>query len=86
MELSVGDLLDLEREPDNPYDANAIRVLSPNHEGEAAFLGFVAKEIAATLAVIMDVGVKYSATVYGFQTPTTPVLAIEPVEVDDLPA
>ena len=88
MELSVGDALDLERESFNAYDTNAIKVLSPNHEGEAAFLGYIAKEIAETLAPAMDAGVKYSAAVFGFQTPTTPVLSIEVgnPEPDDLPA
>ena len=87
MGLTVGEALDLEREPDNSYDANAIKVLSPAHEGEAAFLGYVAREIAESLAPAMDSGVNYSVVVFGFQTPTTPVLAIElgNPEPDDLP-
>ena len=86
MGLEVGNSLDLEREPDNAFDSNAIKVLSPEHEGEAAFLGYIAKEIAISLAPAMDSGTKYRVTVFGYQTPSTPVLAIELAEIDDLPA
>ena len=38
--LSEGDVLSLERDPDNKYDSNAVKILNP--EGE--MIGFVPKE------------------------------------------
>lgn len=48
--LANGDTLVLQRNPDNPYDANAIEVHTPS----GIMLGHVNKEIAADLAPIMD--------------------------------
>lgn len=51
--------LTLEREPDNQYDANAIRVIAdvgyPEHR-DTQFVGFVAKEVAEELAPLLDSG------------------------------
>lgn len=55
----VGESLSLVREPNNPYDRNAIMVLN----GSGNQLGFIPKEIASTLASDMDSGSKYIATV-----------------------
>lgn len=48
--------LELERDPENAYDANAIRVmLTPEgYEGEPYFIGHVAAPIAAQLAPYLD--------------------------------
>lgn len=51
--------LTLEREPNNQYDANAIRVIAdvgyPEH-CDTQFVGFVAKEVAEELAPLLDSG------------------------------
>lgn len=46
-----GDELGLEREPENPYDSYAIKVLS---QGDGLHIGYVAKEAAAWIAPEMD--------------------------------
>ena len=49
--LSVGDVVDLVREPDNAHDPNAIRV---EHEGQT--LGYVPREFARAWAPALDAG------------------------------
>jgi single-stranded-DNA-specific exonuclease len=56
--LQAGEHLDLIRQPDNPYDANAVAV----HYGRL-HLGFVRKEIAARIAPNIDAGERYRAEV-----------------------
>ena len=56
--LRVGSELTLERQPENPYDPNAIAV----RFGELP-LGFVRKEIAKHLAPLMDAGARYRSRV-----------------------
>lgn len=46
-----GDILNLVRDKNNPYDANAIRIYKGNLQ-----LGFIKKDLAETLAPIMDNG------------------------------
>jgi hypothetical protein len=50
-ELRSGDSLTLRREPDNPHDANAVRV-----EWQGHMLGYVPRAQNATLAWAMDRG------------------------------
>lgn len=47
--LTEGDIVQLVREPDNAYDANAIQIHYDGH-----FIGFVAKHEAAIIAPDMD--------------------------------
>ena len=49
--LKPGDALDLVREPDNPHDANAVRV-----EWRGSKLGYVPRDQNAALAWAMDRG------------------------------
>ncbi|MEO6835468.1 MAG: helicase-related protein [Candidatus Tumulicola sp.] len=56
--LSVGARLELERQPENPYDANAIAVRYGN-----LHLGFIKKGIAAHIAPAIDAGARYRARV-----------------------
>lgn len=48
--------LRLEREPDNPYDKNAIKVKQHFKNGGSAQLGYVPSELAKTFAPLMDDG------------------------------
>ncbi len=62
--LSEGDLLVLEREPDNEYDSNAIAVYcdSPDLD-EYKKIGYLSRELAAKLAPVMDAGNSIDAEV-----------------------
>ena len=57
--LTAGDVLALERQPDNPVDPHAVRVV--NAGGEQ--VGYLSARVAARLAPSMDSGTRYSATV-----------------------
>ncbi len=57
-DLAIGETLTLERDPTNKWDPNAIKVLV----GEA-FVGFIPKELAETVAVDMDHGRAVTCTV-----------------------
>ena len=52
---------DLVREPDNPHDPDAIKVLLFSH----FFLGYVPKHIAKFLAPLMDEGRNFAAEFHG---------------------
>jgi hypothetical protein len=56
--LSEGDLLTLDREPENPYDANAIRVLYAEEH-----IGYIARESAVWIAPELDEGGTATCTV-----------------------
>lgn len=57
-EMKVGDPLTLTREPDNPYDRNAVRV-----EWRGEKLGYVPRADNADLARHMDRGTKVEARI-----------------------
>ena len=58
--LSSGQKLELKREQDNLYDKNAIAILFPDTMQK---LGYIGKDLAATMALRMNEGVRYSAEV-----------------------
>lgn len=60
-DLEVGDILQLEQEPDNKYDINAVKILSPKfYAGEGGveetryMLGYVPAKISAQVTAAMD--------------------------------
>ena len=57
--LVEGDRIHLEREPDNAYDPNAIRCV---HSG-AGFVGYIGKDLAASLAPTIDKGATATAKI-----------------------
>lgn len=57
-EISVGDALDLIREPDNPHDPRAIRVEWRGHK-----LGYVPRAQNRVVAAALDAGDRLSARV-----------------------
>ena len=61
-DLKPGDRLELVREPDNPYDANAVRV-----EWRGVKLGYVPRRDNAAVARQMDRGAKLEARLAGLQ-------------------
>lgn len=70
------------RNPENPYDGNAIEVHSLN-----GMLGHLSKEVAARLAPLMDSGTTYVATVYQVrvspENPNNPGLDILLEEINE---
>ncbi len=60
--LQPGDTVTLERDPMNPYDPNAVKVLVGDE-----WIGFVQREVAAFLSHYMDEGTHYTAEVTGHQ-------------------
>ena len=56
--LQVGDRLELLREPDNPYDANAVRV-----RWRGRMLGYVPRRDNAAVARLMDRGTALEARI-----------------------
>ena len=57
--LHAGEAVTLERQPDNPVDPHAVRVLNASREQ----VGYLSARVAARLAPSMDSGTRYSATV-----------------------
>lgn len=72
-QLIEGSGLKLEREPFNPHDPNAIKVLDPDTNEH---LGYVAKEHAVEIAALMDQGYEFDCTVSGFMKAGMPILSI----------
>lgn len=58
--LSPSDKIILVREPDNPYDKNAIKVIC-----EYQHIGYIQSDLAETLAPLMDSGKQISASITG---------------------
>lgn len=71
--LPVGTPLQLLREPENQFDANAIQVLD-----DAIFLGHLERQTAAELAPRMDEGEHFSALIKRVDDPKKPLLEIIP--------
>lgn len=57
--LTSGTPLRIERQPDNPYDANAVALVEPH----GAQVGFFNRRLAAVLAPVLDAGVDYDVEI-----------------------
>ncbi len=57
--LDIGEELVILREPENPYDTNAIRILTQDGRD----VGHIRREIAAHIAPLIDAGTKYRCIV-----------------------
>lgn len=58
--LKEKDILILKREPDNPYDPNALKVLTTDERE----VGYIAKEWAAIFSLKIDSGIGYEVSLY----------------------
>lgn len=75
--LREGDALTLERDPDNAYDENAVRVM-----WQDVWVGFLERGVAAEVGPRMDAGESFACTVHMFPDGTgsqrlKPLLRIE---------
>jgi len=71
-ELSIGDRLDLVREPDNPHDPNAVGV-----EWRGRRLGYVPRRENSALAWAMDRGEPVAARISVLRVHRNPRLRVE---------
>ena len=58
-QTQVNEQLTLQRDYNNPYDRNAIKVI--NASGNQ--IGFISKELAENMARSIDMGIRYTVTV-----------------------
>ena len=58
--MDIGQELLLKREPNNPYDRNAIAVIHPETMQQ---IGFIQKDLAATMSPNIDAGIIFKATI-----------------------
>ena len=72
--------LRLERELDNEYDANAVRVIADTGFADSGpidtFVGYVERDVAAEIAPLLDDGAEPSIEVIGWLSPMRPHLQI----------
>jgi hypothetical protein len=80
-DLKPGDRLELVREPDNPYDANAVRV-----ERRGVRLGYVPRRDNAAVARQMDRGAALEARLAGLRENRNRSVRLEFEVVTPLPA
>lgn len=70
--LTIGSILTLEAEPDNPHDDKAVKVML---NGE--HLGYIPRTDNSALAEILAAGNELTAEVIAFQSTLKPVLSID---------
>lgn len=70
--LRIGEELELEPDPENPYDSNAIKVLADEH-----FIGFIPKTDNVPVLAAINRGEDLRVTVIAFESAIKPVLEIE---------
>lgn len=79
--LPTGQELSLEREPENPYDPNAVKVIFDAGTGDSGpkpiFLGFVEKAIAEEIAPLLDRDCTATCHIIGWLGTIKPHLEIE---------
>lgn len=83
--ITEGEALLIEREPENPYDSNAIKVLAPT---EPPFqVGYISRQDAVWIADWLDKGYIYTATVTDKQTKHNnihPILRLDLIQPPEL--
>lgn len=65
--LTPGDTVLLEREPDNAFDAYAIRVLVPDGDEPPFHIGYIERGQAAWISPLIDDGATATAEVTGVE-------------------
>jgi hypothetical protein len=81
-EIKVGESIEYEREPDNPFDPNAIKVLHNGHH-----MAYIERGQAAFISTYLDSGTAYRAYVSAKDTDNKgneiPLITFEPISTDD---
>lgn len=75
--LMPGDILTIEREPENPHDENAIRVM-----GGGMHIGYIERQQAVWISGHIDEGAVYEAMVEDIQSSSKtfyPIVTLRPV-------
>lgn len=70
--LRIGDELELEADPENPYDPNAVKVLADEH-----FIGFIPKADNGPIVAALNRGEEIRVSVVAFESAIKPVLEVE---------
>ncbi len=65
--LEPGELLELQREPENPHDKNAVQVIGIQ---SGQMMGYVQKDFARIISPLLDAGIPITATVSSIRSPT----------------
>lgn len=78
--LPLGAEFTLEHDPYNPYDSNAVRVLSGDH-----FVGHIERGTAADLAPLLDSGATFRTVIKRKDDPKKPLLEITQLTEAGLP-
>lgn len=79
--LNIGHDVTLERDPENEYDSNAVKVIT-----EGVFVGFVPKADNFEIASHLDAGKPYTANVSGWAATRKPLIRVDLFEEDEAPA
>lgn len=75
--LSIGDELGLERDPNNQYDSNAVKVVTLDTEDEEGqFIGFIPAADNTEIAAHLDEDGSYTCTVVSFLGTLKPGLKV----------
>lgn len=84
-ELSRDTKIVLEREPNNQYDSNAIKVVCKDEFEEDVFIGYIPKVDNAVLAMALDAGKPYTIVHTGFQGTLQPTFRVEfePLSIEE---
>ena len=79
--MSPGEAVALEPEPENPYDENAIRVLT----GDDTHIGYIAKEDAASIMPYLDQGLRAVCRITGHASIHKPTCVVVVHDEDEDP-
>lgn len=71
-DLHPGSVCTLEREPDNPYDSNAVKIIC-----DGVFIGYVPRTDNAVLAMALDAGAEAKVKNNGFVGTIQPTFTID---------
>lgn len=78
-ELTIGEKVSLEAEPSNPYDVNAVKVITE----DGVFVGYISKESNSETAAHLAEEGECECEVISFLAPTKPHLSITLLSDED---
>lgn len=81
--LEIGDIVALERDLENEYDTNAVKVLLLGRNGGDEFIGFVPKADNLEIASHLDADKPYRANVSGWAATNKPLIRADLFESEE---